>query len=59
MAKKLLSCKDIAERYGVQLITVWEWIRRGKLPAIRTGKIYRIDPDDLAAFEAARKTKLA
>ena len=59
MEKKLLTCKEIAERYGVKIYTVWEWIRNGKLPAIQTGgprKYYRIDPDDLAKFEASRKT---
>lgn len=23
---ELYTCKDVAERYGVQIITVWEWI---------------------------------
>ena len=35
----------------------WAWIREKKLPAIRIGKGYRIRPEDLEAFEAARKTK--
>lgn len=25
---ELYTCKDVAERYGVQIITVWEWILR-------------------------------
>lgn len=32
---ELYTCKDVAERYGVQIITVWEWIRKKKLGAIR------------------------
>ena len=55
--EKYLSCEQIAERYGVKLITVWAWIREKKLPAIKIGKMYRITPQDLAEFEAARKTK--
>ena len=35
---ELYTCKDIAERYGVQIITVWEWIRKKKLGAIKIGK---------------------
>ena len=38
---ELYTCKDVAERYGVQIITVWEWIRKKKLGAIKIGKEYR------------------
>ncbi len=55
--EKYLSCEQVAEKYGVKVITVWAWIREKKLPAIRIGKGYRITPEDLAEFEAARKTK--
>ena len=33
---ELYTCKDVAERYGVQIITVWEWIRKKKLGAIKS-----------------------
>lgn len=52
-----MTCEQVAERYGVKLITVWAWIREKKLPAIKIGKMYRIKPDDLIAFETARMTK--
>jgi len=55
--EKYLTCEQVAERYGVKVITIWAWIREKKLPAIRIGKGYRIRPEDLEAFEAARKTK--
>lgn len=55
--EKYLTCEQVAERYGVKVMTVWAWIREKKLPAIRIGKGYRIRPKDLEAFEAARKTK--
>ena len=35
---ELYTCKDVAERYGVQIITVWEWIRKKKLGAIKNRK---------------------
>lgn len=35
---ELYTCKDVAERYGVQIITVWEWIRKKKLGAIKIGR---------------------
>ena len=31
------SCEQVAERYGVKVATVWEWIRSKKLPAIKKG----------------------
>lgn len=51
--EKLLTCEQVAERYSVKVITVWEWIKSKKLPAIKIagGRHYRVRPDDLAAFE--------
>lgn len=54
--EKCYSCEDIAERYGVKIITVWDWIRKKKLAAIKTGKMYRITPEDLRSFETSRRT---
>ena len=48
---ELYTCKDVAERYGVQIITVWEWIRKKKLGAIKIGKEYRVSAEDIKAFE--------
>ena len=53
---KMYTCDEVAERYKVKIITVWEWIRQQKLCAIKLGKEYRISEEDLIAFENARKT---
>ena len=53
---ELHTCKEVAKRYGVKVITVWDWIRKKKLSAIKLGRDYRISDSDLAEFEAARKT---
>lgn len=50
------SCEDIANMYGVSIHTVWSWVREKKLPAVKIGKFYKIRPEDLKAFEAARVT---
>lgn len=55
--EKYLSCEEVAEKFGVKLITVWAWIREKKLPAIKIGKMYRITPKDLEEFEMSRRTK--
>lgn len=54
--EKLYTCEEIAERYGVQVITVWDWIRKKKLPAIKVGKSYKVQENDLKRFEEERKT---
>lgn len=53
---KMYTCEQVAERYGVQIITIWDWIRKKKLPAIKIGKEYRISEDDIKAFEESRRT---
>jgi excisionase family DNA binding protein len=53
---KMYSCSEVAERYGVQVITIWDWIRKKKLPAIKIGKQYRISADDITAFEESCRT---
>lgn len=53
---KFYTCKEVAERYKVEVITVQEWIRQKKLSAIRIGNRYRIKESDLLEFEKARVT---
>ncbi|MBP3888573.1 MAG: helix-turn-helix domain-containing protein [Cellulosilyticum sp.] len=48
---KLFTCEEIAERYSVKIITVWDWIRKGKLSAMKVGKQYRITEQDIISFE--------
>lgn len=59
MLEKYYTCEDIAERYGVKVSTIWDWIRQKKLPAISIGKIYRIKESDLLEFERVNKTTSA
>lgn len=51
----LYTCAEVAQRYGVKKITVWEWIRKRELGAIKLGKEYRISVDDLQQFETSRR----
>ncbi|WP_033167680.1 helix-turn-helix domain-containing protein [Clostridium sp. KNHs205] len=53
---KLYSCDEVAERYSVQVITVWDWIRKKKLPALKIGREYRVSDDDIKAFETKCRT---
>lgn len=47
---ELYTCEQVAKRYGVKIITVWDWIRKRKLGAIKLGRDYRISEDDLKAI---------
>lgn len=53
---KLYTCDEVAERYGVKTLTVWDWIRKKKMAAIKVGKSYRIREEDLKQFEENRLT---
>lgn len=53
---KMYTCDEVAERYKVKTITVWDWIRQKKLNAIKLGREYRVSEDDLIRFENERKT---
>lgn len=53
---KLFTCEEVAERYSVKVITVWDWIRKKKLPAIKIGKSYRISEEELQRYEESAKT---
>lgn len=53
---KMYTCDEVAQKYQVRVITVWEWIRRKKLNAIKIGKEYRISEEDMLKFENERRT---
>jgi len=48
MPDKRLTLQEAAEKLGVHYMTVYRYVRTGKLPATRSGGIWQVDPDDLA-----------
>lgn len=64
---ELYSVEQVAERLGLHVKTVRNYVREGRLHAVRIGKQYRISADDLAALtggtvpatprEQARRTR--
>lgn len=52
--EKFYDCKQVAERYGVKITTVWDWIKTGKLKAVRIGRFYRIREEALTEFEKSK-----
>ena len=53
MPKKPLSLLQAAEKLGVHYMTVYRYVRTGKLPATRVGGTWQVDPDDLAQMRPA------
>lgn len=47
-----LSLTQVAERIGVHYMTVYKYVRLGKLPAAKVGSTWVVDESDLAAFQA-------
>ncbi|MFJ4657594.1 helix-turn-helix domain-containing protein [Nocardia sp. NPDC088792] len=50
MNERLYSVEEVAERLGLHVRTVRNYVRDGKLHAVRIGKQYRIAHADLEAF---------
>ena len=52
MADNMYSAEEAAQLLGLQVRTVRNYVREGRLPGIRIGKQYRIARADLEAFTA-------
>lgn len=52
----LLTLYEAAEQLGVHYMTVYRYVRTGRLPGRKVGVEWRIDPRDLAAFVSAAAT---
>ncbi|WP_328995064.1 helix-turn-helix domain-containing protein [Kribbella sp. NBC_01245] len=50
MPQELYSVEQVADRLGLHVRTVRNYVRDGKLKAVRIGKQYRIAREDLAAL---------
>lgn len=54
---KLYTCSEVASHYGVKTLTVWDWIRKGRLSAIKMPKGYRISEEALMKYEQVTRGK--
>ena len=50
--RQLYSAEEAAQILGLQVRTVRNYVREGRLPGVRIGKQYRIARADLEAFTA-------
>lgn len=50
MNKDFFSAEELAALWGVPRQSVYTWIRRGELPALKLGRAVRISSAAVAAF---------
>lgn len=50
MTDRLLTAREVAERFGLTVETVLRWTRRGELPAFKLGAAIRYREADLEAW---------
>jgi excisionase family DNA binding protein len=50
MPQELYSVEQVADRLGLHVRTIRNYVRDGRLKAVRIGKQYRITHEDLEAF---------
>ena len=51
----LLSVAEVSPLIGFHVVTVRNWARAGRIPAVRIAGQWRFDPAELAAWVLARK----
>ena len=54
MSQELFSVEQVAEKLGLHVRTVRNYVRDGRLKAVRIGKQYRVAAEDLAEFTGLR-----
>ena len=57
--KTMLTLQEVAEKLNMHYMTIYSWVKSGKLPAIQFGKIYRIDEEVLKKFIEENKKVVA
>jgi len=53
----LLTPEQVAAILQVHVLTIYSYIQRGKLDAVRLGRSYRIIPKDLTRFIESNRIK--
>jgi excisionase family DNA binding protein len=51
-----LTAREVAEILKLNILTVYDYIRTGQLPAVKFGRTYRITEDDLEMFIRGHRT---
>lgn len=54
--KEFFTAFDLAEKLGVNVMTIYRYIKAGKLKAYKIGKEFRIEKEEFNAFLERVKT---
>lgn len=55
--KEFYKAEDLAEKLSVNIMTIYRYIKAGKLKAYKIGKEFRIDKNEFIKFLNSVKTK--
>ena len=55
LPRKPLTLPEVADKLGVHYMTVYRYVRTGRLPAKRVRGVWQVDPADLAHVERSRQ----
>lgn len=56
--REYLTVPEVAALFRIKALIIREWIRRGKLNAVKIGREYRVRQQDIEDFNKSRCTKL-
>ncbi|MBI4067726.1 helix-turn-helix domain-containing protein [Candidatus Gottesmanbacteria bacterium] len=54
--RQFLTVREVADIFKLNILTIYDYIRTGKLQAIKFGRAYRIDSSSLEQFIQAHLT---
>jgi len=50
MSRELMTAEEVAGYLRVRLSTVYEWAKKGKIPAARVGRLWRFQREEVEAW---------
>ena len=51
MTENLLTVQEVAEHLRLHPVTVYKWVKKGRIPSIRLGYCVRFRPSDIRELE--------
>ena len=57
MSEEFLTAEEVAKTLKVNIMTIYRWIKAGKIGAYKIGKEFRIDKKALDSFLSDARTK--
>lgn len=52
---KMLTLAEVAEKLRLHINTVREYVKAGKIPAVKLDRVWRVEEEDLRKFLEERK----